>query len=326
MRAAIYKKYGPPEVIHFADIPKPEPKSNEVLVKIKATTVNRTDTGFRKAEYFIVRFFSGLLKPKNQVLGTEFSGIIETVGANVKSLKIDDPVFGLNTYKFGMHTEYVCIAEDGSIAIKPSNMSFEEAAAVCDGMMLAINYIRKIDFSTNPKILINGAAGSIGSAAVQLANYFGADITAVCGTENLELIKSLGAKVVIDYTKTDFTKNGQLYDVVLDAVGKSSFGKCKKILKPKGVYFSTELGYLSQNIFFALFTPMFGNKKVSFPIPTDSKKDILEFKSNIEEGKYRAIIDKVYSFSQIVEATKYVETGQKTGNVVILLQEDEYSD
>jgi NADPH:quinone reductase-like Zn-dependent oxidoreductase len=322
MRAAIYKKYGPPEVIHFADIPKPQPKPNEVLVKIIATTVNRTDTGFRKAEYFIIRFFAGFFKPKNQILGTEFSGIIESIGSDVKTFKIGDQVFGLNTYKFGTHAEYVCIKENGSIAIKPSNLSFEEAAAVCDGLMLAINYVRKIDFSTKPKILINGASGSIGSAAVQLCHYYGAQITAVCGTKNLELIKSLGADEVIDYTKTDFTQNGQLYDVVLDAVGKSSFFKCKKILKPKGVYFSTELGYLSQNIFLALVSPLSKGKKVGFPIPTDNQKDILEFKQIIEEGNYRAVIDNVYPFDQIVEATKYVETGQKTGNVVIRVTED----
>jgi NADPH:quinone reductase-like Zn-dependent oxidoreductase len=201
-------------------------------------------------------------------------------------------------------------------------MSFEEAAAVCDGLMLAINYVRKIDFSTKPKILINGASGSIGSAAVQLCHYYGAQITAVCGTKNLELIKSLGADEVIDYTKTDFTQNGQLYDVVLDAVGKSSFFKCKKILKPKGVYYSTELGYLSQNVFLALVSPLSKGKKVGFPIPTDNQKDILEFKQIIEEGNYRAVIDNVYPFDQIVEATKYVETGQKTGNVVIRVTED----
>jgi NADPH:quinone reductase-like Zn-dependent oxidoreductase len=322
MRAAIYTQYGPPEVIHFADIPKPQPKPNEVLVKIIATTVNRTDTGFRKAEYFIIRFFAGFFKPKNQILGTEFSGIIESIGSDVKTFKIGDQVFGLNTYKFGTHAEYVCIKENGSIAIKPSNLSFEEAAAVCDGLMLAINYVRKIDFSTKPKILINGASGSIGSAAVQLCHYYGAQITAVCGTKNLELIKSLGADEVIDYMKTDFTQNGQLYDVVLDAVGKSSFFKCKKILKPKGVYYSTELGYLSQNVFLALVSPLSKGKKVGFPIPTDNQKDILEFKQIIEEGNYRAVIDNVYPFDQIVEATKYVETGQKTGNVVIRVTED----
>lgn len=322
MRAAIHKKYGPPEVIHFADIPIPQPKANEVLVKIIATTVNRTDTGFRKAEYFIIRFFAGFFKPKNQILGTEFSGIIESIGSDVKTFKIGDQVFGLNTYKFGTHAEYVCIKENGSIAIKPSNMSFEEAAAVCDGLMLAINYVRKIDFSTKPKILINGASGSIGSAAVQLCRYYGAQITAVCGTKNLELIKSLGADEVIDYHKIDFTKNGQLYNVVLDAVGKSSFFKCKKILKPKGVYYSTELGYLSQNVFLALVSPLSRGKKVGFPIPTDNQMDILEFKQIIEEGNYRAVIDNVYPFDQIVEATQYVETGHKTGNVVIRVSED----
>ena len=199
-------------------------------------------------------------------------------------------------------------------------MTYNEAAAICDGAYLALNIIGKIDFKKAPKILINGASGSIGSAAVQLAKYFGAEITAVCNTKNLELLKSLGAVEVIDYTKEDFTKNGQLYDVVFDAVGKSSFFKCKRILKPGGIYFSTELGFLSQNIFLALLTPIIGGKIVKFPIPKDRKEDIIFFKELIEAGKYKAIIDRSYPLEQIVEATRYVETGQKTGNVVITLK------
>ncbi len=319
MKAIVNTIYGPPEVLQLKEVEKPFPKDNEVLIKIHATTVNRTDCGFRKAEYFAVRIVGGLFKPKNKILGTELSGEIEAVGKNVKEFKVGDAVFGLSTFKFGTHAEYICMDEKKSIVTKPKNFSYNESAAVCEGLMLAYNYIGKIDFKKNPKILINGASGSIGSAAVQLAKYYGADITAVCGTKNLELIKSLGANEVMDYTKEDFTQNGQLYDVVLDAVGKSTFFKCKKIMKPGGVYFSSELGPWSQNVWMALWTPLFSNKKVKFPIPTDSKKDMSFFKKLIEDGHYRAVIDRVYSLEHIVEATKYVETGEKTGNVVITL-------
>jgi NADPH:quinone reductase-like Zn-dependent oxidoreductase len=259
-------------------------------------------------------------------LGTEFSGKVEAIGAQVKTFKIGDDVFGLRTFKFGTHAAYMCIAESGSIAHKPINFSYQEAAAVCDGLMLANNYIKEINFSKKPHILINGASGSIGSAAVQLAKYYGAKVTAVCNTKNIQLIRSLGADEVIDYTQEDFTKRSQIYDVVLDAVGKSSFFKCKHILKPNGVYFSTELGYLSQNIYLPMLTGLaklvtFGmaGKRAKFPIPTDSQKDIIFFKKLIEGGHYKAVIDKTYPLEEIVEATKYVETGEKTGNVVIVL-------
>ncbi|MBC7383597.1 MAG: NAD(P)-dependent alcohol dehydrogenase [Bacteroidia bacterium] len=320
MKASINTRYGPPEVLEIKEVEKPVPKDNEVLVKIHATTVNRTDCGFRSPEYLVIRLISGLFKPKKHILGNELAGVIELTGKNVKAFKTGDQVFGLSTYNFGTHAEYICISENKSITIKPSNMSYQQAAAVCDGLMLGMNLLSKIDFKKVPKILINGASGSIGSACVQLARYYGAEITAVCTAKNFELIKLLGADKVVDYTKEDFTKCSELYDVVLDAVGKSSFFKCKKILKPGGVYFSTELGYLSQNVFLALFTPIFGGKKVKFPIPTDSKKDILFFKQLIESGNYKAIIDKVYSLAQIIEATKYVETGEKTGNVVITME------
>jgi NADPH:quinone reductase-like Zn-dependent oxidoreductase len=324
MKARVNTIYGLPEVLQIKDVEKPIPKTNEVLVKIHATTVNRTDCGFRRPEYFIVRVISGLFKPRKHILGTEFSGEIESTGPEVKSFKVGDAVFGLSTYKFGTHAEYICIAEDKSIALKPGNMSHQEAAAVCDGLMLGNNLVRAIDFTKVKKILINGASGSIGSAAVQLAQYHGAEITAVCRTKSFDLIKSLGATDTIDYTKEDFTRCGKKFDVVIDAVGKSSFFECKKILNPGGVYFSTELGYLSQNIFLPLLTPITSKlagvqpgKRVKFPIPTDSKKDILYFKELIENGHYRAVIDRTYPLEKIVEATRYVETGEKTGNVVI---------
>jgi NADPH:quinone reductase-like Zn-dependent oxidoreductase len=317
MKAIVNTEYGPPEVLQLSEVEKPAPKDNEVLVKIHATTVNRTDCGFRKPEYLIVRFFGGLFKPKNHILGSELAGEIESVGKNVKTFKPGEQVFGLSTYKFGAHAEYICMKEESSIAAKPSNMSYNEAAAVCDGLMLGKNIIRKIDFKNSPVILVNGASGSIGTACVQLAKINGARITAVCKTSDFELLKSLGATDLIDYTKEDFTKNGHVYDAVIDAVGKSSFFRCKRILKPGGLYISTELGYLSQNVFLALITPILGGKKVMFPIPTDSKKDILFFRELIEAGKYKAVIDRNYRLDQIIEATKYVETGQKTGNVVI---------
>jgi NADPH:quinone reductase-like Zn-dependent oxidoreductase len=317
MKAAVYERYGPPEVLQLKVVPQPIPKASEVLVKIKSTTVNRTDCGFRRPEYLIVRLIAGLFKPRKKILGSEFSGEIAAIGNTVSKFKVGEQVFGLSTYKFGCHAEYICISESASIALKPSAMSHEEAGAVCDGLMLAINYIEKINFKTHPRILINGASGSIGSAAVQLAKYYGAHITAVCNTQNLELLKSLGADEVIDYTTNDFTKTGKYYDVVLDAVGKSTYFQCKQILKPNGIYFSSELGPWSQNIFLALWTPIFSNKKVKFPIPKDNQTDIEFFKAIIEAGYYKAVIDRIYDLEQIVVATQYVETGQKTGNVVI---------
>ncbi len=319
MKAIVNTEYGSPEVLQLKEVDKPTPKDNEVLIKIHATTVNRTDCGFRQPEYFIVRLISGLFKPKKTILGTELAGEIEAIGKDVTTFKPGDKVFGLSTFNFGTHAEYICMVEKTSITKMPTNITYNEAAAVCDGLFLAYNYIGKIDFKKTPKILINGATGSIGTAAVQLARYYGAQITAVCNTKNLELVKSLGADEVIDYTKEDFTKNGKVYDIVLDAVGKSSFFKCKKLLKPGGIYYSTELGYLSQNIFLALWTPMFSNKKVKFPIPSDRKEDIVFFRELIEAGKYKAVIDRTYQLEEIVEATKYVETGEKTGNVVIVV-------
>ncbi len=317
MRASVNTIYGPPEVLKLQEIDKPTAKDDEVLVKIYATTVNRTDCGFRKSEYLIIRFIFGLFKPKHTVLGNEFAGKVEAIGKNVSQFKVNDDVFGLSTYTFGTHAEYICIKETNSIAKMPVNMSYNEAAAVCDGLMLGMNLIRKINFKDKPKVLINGASGSIGTACVQLAHFYGAEVSAVCKTDYIESVKALGAAYIIDYTLDDFTKSTAQYDVVIDAVGKSSFFKCKKILKPKGIYFSTELGYLSQNIFLALVTPLLGGKKVKFPIPTDNKESILFFKKLIEKGNYKAVIDKVYPLDQIVAATKYVEKGEKIGNVVI---------
>jgi len=323
MKAIVYTEYGPPEVLRLKEVPKPTPKKNEVLIKIHATTVNRNDCGFRKPEYpVIIRLINGLFRPKKTILGTELAGEVEAVGSIVQTFKPGDKVFGLSANNFGAHAEYICLPEESSITIKPANMSYNEAAAVCDGLFLGMNLIRKIDFTNSPTILINGATGSIGSACVQLAKQYGATITAVCNTANFELVKSLGADEVIDYTKEDFTNNGKLYDAVIDAVGKSSFFRCKKLLKQGGVYFSTDLGYLSQNVFLVLITSIIGGKKVKFPIPKESKEDIILFKELIEAGKYKAVIDRTYPLEQIIEATRYVETAQKIGNVVITVGDD----
>ena len=319
MRAIIHTEYGPPEVVTLTEVDKPAPKDNEILIKVYATTVNRTDCGFRSAEYFISRFFSGLFKPKNKTLGNEFAGVIEAIGKDVTLFTIGDKVFGYNDKTFGAHAEYMTMAEKEAITTMPSNLAYEEAAPITEGAHYALCDIRAAKIKEGQNVLIYGATGAIGSAAVQLVKHFGAKVTAVCNTKNVELVKSLGADLVIDYTKQDFTKTHQTFDFVFDAVGKSSFGKCKPLLNKKGIYISTEPGKNSENIFLALTTPMFSNKKVLFPIPTIRKEDVIFLKELVETGKYKPVIDRQYRLEQIVEAYKYVESGQKTGNVVITL-------
>ncbi len=320
MKAIIHTQYGPPEVLQLKEVPKPIPKDNEVLIKVHATTVNRTDCGFRSAEYFISRFFSGLFKPNNQILGNEFAGEIEAIGNTVKFFKPGDKVFGYNDVTFGAQAQYMTMAEDTAITTMPSSITYEEAAPITEGGHYALCDIRAAKIKSGQKVLVNGATGAIGSAAVQLINYFGAEVTAVCNTKNVELLKSLGAHRVIDYTQQDFTKLDTQFDVVFDAVGKSSFGKCKPILKIGGIYMSTELGYISQNPFLALITPLLGGKKVLFPLPTISKKDVEFLKELVETKKFKPVIDRSYPLEQVIDATRYVETGQKTGNVVITVQ------
>ena len=317
MRACINIKYGPPEVVTTMDVEKPVPKGNEVLIKVHAATVNRTDCGFRSAEYFISRLFSGLFKPKNKVLGNEFAGEVEAIGSAVKSFVVGDRVFGYNDTRFGAHAEYMTMAEDEPITAMPDNLTFDEAAPICEGGHYALCDIKAAKVKNGDVVLVNGATGAIGSAAVQLLKYFGARVTAVCDTKNVELVKSLGADEVVDYTREDFTKTDRLFDFVFDAVGKSSFAQCKKILKKEGIYISTELGKNSANIFLALITPFFGGRKVLFPIPTICKDDVIFLKELVEAGKYKPLVDRKYTLEQIVEAYTYVETGQKTGNVIL---------
>ena len=317
MKAIVHTKYGSPAVLRFMEVERPVPKDDEVLIRVHATTVNRTDCGFLRAEPFFVRAVSGLLRPKATILGSELAGEVEAAGKAVTAFEQGDQVFGLTGMHFGAHAEYVCLPENAAIAAKPASMDYEEAAAVCDGAMLAIAFIRWADLQAGQRVLVNGADGSIGSAAVQLATYYGAQVTAVCRTKNLELVRSLGADEAIDYTKADFTECGQTFDAVFDAVGKSSFRKCSELLNKGGVYLSSELGFLAQNPLLALWTPGIGGKRIKFPVPKVNKTDVCFFKELVEAGKYKAVIDRRLPLEQIVEAYRYVETGQKTGNLVI---------
>jgi len=321
MKAIVLDRYGPPDVLELRQIDQPTPKDNQVLVKVHATTVNRTDCGFRAGKPFFVRIFTGLIKPKGFVLGNEFAGDVEAVGSGVTSFEVGDRVFGYSGLqhgsRFGAHAEYLAIAEDGSLATMPANLTYEEAAASTEGSHYALSLIRKAKIRSGQDVLVNGTTGAIGSAAVQLLKHLGANVTAVCDTKNIELVKGLGADRVIDYTAEDFTKDTQTYDVVLDAVGKSSFGRTKRLLKPGGVYLSSDFGPLAQNPILALITPLVGGKKVMFPIPRDDQEMARYFKGLLESGAFKPVIDRRYRLDQIVEAYTYVETGQKTGNVVI---------
>ena len=321
MRAIVYTKYGPPEVAKLMEVPKPLPKDNEVLIKVYASTVNRTDSGFRSAEYFISRFWTGILRPKHQILGCEFAGIIEEIGKSVTTFKKGDKVFGFNDKTCGGHGEYLTIAETDAVTTMPDNLSFHEAAALTEGAHYALVDIRAAKIEPGQNVLVYGATGAIGSAAVQLLKHFGTKVTAVCNTKNVELVKSLGADIVIDYQTQDFTQTENKFQFIFDAVGKSSFGQCKPLLTEKGIYISTELGKNSENIFFALTTPIWGGKKVLFPIPTINKEDVIFLKELVEKGEYKPLIDRHYKLDQIVEAYKYVESEQKTGNVVIKIVE-----
>jgi NADPH:quinone reductase-like Zn-dependent oxidoreductase len=317
MKAAIYTSYGPPEVVQVQEVEKPVPSAREVLIQVHATTVNRTDCGFRSAEYFISRFFSGLFKPKFNILGNEFAGVIEAIGTEVTLFKPGDKVFGYNDTTFGAHAQYMLMPENGAIDTIPEGMTYQQGAPILEGAHYALCDIRAANIQPGQQVLVNGATGAIGSAAVQLVKYIGAEVTAVCATPHLALVESLGADEVIDYTREDFTKLNKKFDVVFDAVGKSTFGKCKPLLKEKGIYMSTELGPGSQNPFLALITPFTGGKKVLFPLPTIRKEDVLFLKKLTETKQFKPLIDRTYSLDQIVEAYKYVETRQKIGNVVI---------
>jgi NADPH:quinone reductase-like Zn-dependent oxidoreductase len=323
MKAIVYTSYGPPDVLQFKEVEKPVPKDNEILVLVHAATVNRTDCATTRAKPFFMRLVTGLVRPKKNVPGTEFSGVIEAVGNSVSSLKVGDNVFGFDDDGSGSQAQYLAIHEDNAITM-PEGLSYMQAAASSEGAHYAYNFINKVNLEKGHDVLVNGATGAIGSAAVQLLKDFDVNITAVCDTKNLELVKSLGADRVIDYTKEVFTKDKQKYNFVFDTVGKSSFFKCRKLLKPGGVYISSDLGFMAQNLYLPLITPLIkpllGNRKTIFPMPVDIQGTLSLVKTLIEQGKFKAVIDREYPLEQIVEAYKYVETGQKTGNVVIIVK------
>jgi NADPH:quinone reductase-like Zn-dependent oxidoreductase len=317
MKAIVYTKFGPPEVLHLQEVEKPTPKANEVLIKIHATTVVKEDPDMRASPGF-----TGFLKPRNPILGQELAGEIESIGKDVTRFKPGDPVFGFDM--FGAYAEYKCMPENGALAIKPANISYEEAASVPNGALTALPFLRdKANIRSGQTVLIYGASGSVGGAAVQLAKYYGADVTGVCSTANLEWVKSVGADQVIDYTRDDFTKNGKTYDIIFDTVGKCSFSACKGSLTSEGIYLATvpTPGMMLQ----ALWPARSGGKKAKFTAAglrsaREKIKDLVFLKELIEAGKIKAVIDRCYPLEQMAEAHRYVEQGHKKGNVVITVE------
>jgi NADPH:quinone reductase-like Zn-dependent oxidoreductase len=322
MKAIVCTRYGAPEVLQLTYVEKPNPKKNEVLIKIMASSLTTADSMMRRAEPYISRLFLGFTKPKNRITGTGFSGTIEAIGKDVKQFNIGDHVFGETGITFGANAEYVCLDELGVLACKPSTLSFEEAATLCDGPLTSLNFLKEVAaIKKGSQVLINGASGSLGTAAVQLAKYYGAKVTGVCGPNNVEMVKELGADEVIDYTITDFTKGDNSYDIIFDTVGKLSFSKCKSSLTSKGSYICPILGF--SLLFQMILTSIKGMKKAKFSAtgmlsPVMLKRLLSEICSIIQEGKLNVIIDKKFTFGQAVAAHRYIDTGHKRGNVVLV--------
>lgn len=319
MRAARRERYGSAEVIHVADVDTPAPGENDLLIRVHAASVSRTDCALLAASPFILRFFTGLLRPKNPTLGTDFAGRVEAVGARVRDFKVGDSVWGINDMGASSHAQYLVISTADAVALMPPGLSFAEAAAIIEGAWYAYSIIDKVDFGSTRQVLINGATGAIGAALLQLTVHLGAVVTAVGNGKNLELLRSLGASRVIDYEQQDFTRDEQQYDYVFDAVGKSSFGACKQLLKRDGVYVSTELGPACQNPLLALLAPLSRGKRVVFPIPIGRKALLEVLRPLAAERRVRAVIDRSFTLEQIREAYVYVASGQKTGSVLLQL-------
>lgn len=317
MKAAVYMQYGPPDVLQIRDVPKPVPKENEMLLRIKSTAVNSGDIRLRKADPFAVRFFFGLMKPKINILGSVFSGEVETVGSQVKHFKAGDQVFGHTNMRFGAFAEYICLSEDGSLALKPALISHEEAAAIPFGGVTALHFIRKAMIKPGQKVLISGASGAVGTAAVQLAKSFGANVTAVCSTANIDLVKSIGADNAIDYTKEDFTQNGEIYELIFDTVNTIPVSRSLRSLAKNGIMILSAAGM--SEMLQGLWVSKTSNKKVLTGVISHKAADIIFLKELIEAGKYKAVIDRVYPLEQIALAHAYVEGGHKKGNVIINL-------
>jgi 2-desacetyl-2-hydroxyethyl bacteriochlorophyllide A dehydrogenase len=317
MKAIIYTQYGPPEVLHLSEVEKPTPKDNEILLRIKATAVNSGDVRLRKADPFAVRFIFGLLKPKINILGSVFSGEVESVGKQVKLFKAGDQVFGHIDMRFGAYAEYLCLPEDGSIAMKPGNILHQEAAVIPFGGVTALHFIKKAAIKPGQKVLVIGASGAVGSAAVQLAKAYGALVTGVCSTSNIDLVKSIGADYAIDYTKEDFTQNGERYDVIFDTVNSISVSRSLKSLSKNGTMILSAAGM--PEMVQGLWISKTSSRKVLTGVISHAAKDIIFLKELIEAGKMRPVIDRTYDLAQMAEAHAYVEKGHKKGNVAITM-------
>lgn len=330
MKASIYTEFGTPDVLHLAEVPKPEPQENEILIRIQATAVNFGDLMGRNFKAVSPRRFNmpfffwlparlafGLNKPRQPILGSEFAGEVAAIGRAMTRFKVGDPVFGYLGERMGAYAEYVCMPADGTVALKPANLTYEEAATLPYGAIMALNLLRKANLQPGQKVLINGASGGIGSAAVQLAKHFGAEVTGVCGTPRLDFVKSLGADRVIDYTREDFTQNGETYDLIFDILGKSSFSRSQRALNPRGIvlFASFKVKQLLQ----MLWTARSRGQKVICALAPGSLADLLTVKELADAGKIKSVVDKCYPLAQAAEAHRYVESGRKAGNVAITL-------
>lgn len=320
MRAVVQDRYGPPEVLRIADVERPVLKDDEVLIRVRASTVSQSDVHIRRPDPFLWRFVFGFRRPRWRSLGVEFAGDVEGVGVGVSEFKVGDAVFGHPSTWIGAHAEYICVRAGAPMALRPNGMSYEEAAAVCDGAAQAFASLRKADVSEGRRVVIYGASGSLGTAAVQLAKHFGAHVTAVCGTAHVELVRSLGADDVIDYRQEDFTNRGPVYDAVIDAVGKYSFRRGRRALKPGGIYVATDGGrFFLETFAWLLVTQFAGSRRVRIAGARRNKPDILLLKQLIEAGEFRAVIDRRYPMAEVVEAHRYVEGWHKAGNVVLTI-------
>jgi NADPH:quinone reductase-like Zn-dependent oxidoreductase len=333
MKAIVYTEYGSPDVLHLKEIEKPAPKDNELLIKIYATTVCYGELAARNfknippsefnmpsALFFLARFEFGYDKPKKYILGTEFAGEIEAVGNAVTLFKKGDQVFGYRGATFGANAEYMCMPQNGLVALKPSNVSYGQAATVPGGALTALTLLRHVNIQPGQKVLVNGASGLIGSHALQLARHFGADVTGVCGTRRMEFVKALGASKVIDYTKEDFTRNGETYDLIFDILGRSSFSRCKNSLTPNGRYLLAS--FKTKQLFEMLWTSMIGSQKVICALSNEKPEDLVFIKGLVESGAIKPIVDKYFPLEQVAEAHRYVESGNKKGHIVITVNQD----
>ena len=317
MKAVVHDRYGPPAVLRLEDVEQPFPKDDEIRVRVRSATVSRSDCALRAGDSWMSRVLTGIRRPKRRILGSDLAGEVDAVGPKVSDFAVGDRVFGINPWKFGTHAEFVCMRAEGAVATMPEGLSFENASAICDGAILALNALRPARIRKGQSVLVYGASGSIGTAGVQLASAFGGEVTAVCNTKDFDLVRSLGAGDCIDYTLEDFAGNGRTYDVILDAYGKLLFKQCRDLLTRNGAFVATD--HLP-NLALAMWTARIGSKKVLFPIPPKfTKRDVLFIKQLIEAGKYRAVIDRVYPLEQVIDAARYVEQHQKTGNVVLAI-------